>query len=88
MVTEQVQAEIAAFVVERDEVFLSMDRQRILDFYTRYEIPRPSSEEVMWASVHKARTGNRNLPMEARSESKRWLLERGYSSFDDGDVPV
>jgi hypothetical protein len=85
---EQVQAEIAAFVAERDEVLLSLDKQRILDFWAKYDVPEPSSEHAFWGAVHKARTGNRNLPMDARSESKRWLLERGMTSFDDGDVPV
>ena len=40
------------------------------------------------AAYHKLRTAAVSLPMELRSESKRWLLEHNYQPLDDGDVPT
>jgi hypothetical protein len=36
---------------------------------------------------HKLRTAVPSLPMEMRSASKRWLIERNLLPMDDGDVP-
>lgn len=74
------------FVADRDAAFLSLDRAQVEEFARKYGIDMSTNDEVFWASVHKGRTAAKNLPTEARRESKRWLLERGYSSFDDGDI--
>lgn len=58
----------------------------------RYRWPNPEidgmSSEVIQAGVHKAVTGTVDMPMEYRIRAKRWLLDRGMESQDDGDVPV
>lgn len=82
--------DIQAWIRERDEALLSLDRAKITAYMLKYgdASSLPSDERVFWITVHKARTGARALPMEARSLSKRWLVERGFSAFDDGDVPL
>lgn len=82
--------DIQAFLRERDEALLSLDRPRIEAYMAKYgeASSLPKDDRTFWAAIHKARTGARTLPMEARSLSKQWLTERGLSSFDDGDVPL
>jgi hypothetical protein len=43
---------------------------------------------VFKCALFKAATGRRALPMEVRSKAKRYLIEHGWQSWDDGDVPV
>jgi hypothetical protein len=82
--------EIERWMRDRDEALLSLDRAKIEAYMTKYgeADSLPKDDRVFWMSIHKARTGARTLPMEARSLSKQWLTERGLSSFDDGDVPL
>lgn len=77
----------AGYVADRDAALLSLDRATIEAFCRDYGLPISPREETFWATVHKARTGAKTMPMEARSLSKRWLGERGLESWDDGDVP-
>jgi len=74
---------------ERDAALLSMDEARLRAYFLKYNSrPAPKEPEVFWRMVHKARTACTSLPMEVRSESKRWLLARGSEPLDDGDVPL
>lgn len=78
--------DLEAFKRERDAALLSLDRHKIRRYARKYGVSLPSSEETFWRAVHKARTGAKTLPPEARRESKEWLRKRGSSSMDDGDV--
>ncbi len=74
------------FVRERDEVLMSGDLDRVVAYLTKYSGYAPSSRKVAEIALHKARTGAKSLPLEMRKASKAWLVERGYKSFDDGDL--
>jgi hypothetical protein len=77
------------FKRDRRDALLSMDKDTILAFGQKWAVSwQTSSEDVFWIAVHMARTGAKDLPMEARTASKRWLRDRGYRSMDDGDVPT
>jgi hypothetical protein len=80
---------IALFNAERDAMLLAGDLDALLAF-TRRQRPDfvPTNRHVLEIMLHKARTAVYSLPMEVRSASKRWLLERGYEPHDDGDVAV
>jgi hypothetical protein len=79
--------DIDAFLIERKHVLLSMNESEIRAFFLKYNgIEISSSKAVFWTSVHKARTGDKTLPMFERAASKEWLLRRGMSAMDDGDV--
>jgi hypothetical protein len=85
------QLEISAikdFVKERDEMLMACDVEKMKAFHAKHNPHvRPSpSDDVAWLSLHKARTGAKSLPMEARVYSYNWLKARGSSSLDDGDV--
>lgn len=87
--TPEVEAEIKAFVKERDDVLASGDVDRIIAFHEKHNpgIRAFPNREVAEISMHKARTGAKSLPFVLRIESKKWLLDRGYTSMDEGDVP-
>jgi hypothetical protein len=80
--------DVAAFIIERDAVLLSGDVNRCVAFMLKFnpELSAPSSYEVAEISMHKAITAAKSLPMDYRVKSYRWLVNRGYSTFDDGDV--
>lgn len=85
--TPEVEAEIKAFVKERDEMLLACDIDLVRAFHAKHNpgLPEPS-DEVAWLMLHKARTAARSLPREERVKSKKWLTERGSASMDDGDL--
>lgn len=80
-----------AFCKERDEVLLSGDLDRVIEFQKKYN-PRLSevidsfSREKQEAGMHKAITAMPSLPRSHRMKSKHWLVEHGYQSWDDGDL--
>ncbi len=75
------------FRAERNEALLSMDEAKIRAFYRKWnESDGPKDIEVFRAAVHKAITGNKDLPVEIRRASRTWLEDRKLKSFDDGDL--
>ena len=75
------------FIRERDEAFLSLDEKCIRMMFKKYNHKdAPADPEVFWASVHKAITGDLNLPFEFRCASKAYLDAHGFMSFDDGEL--
>lgn len=63
---------------ERDEAFHSLDREKILAFYKKLGAPMPSTEQVLWAGVHKARLYLKGFSDEERASSRKWLIEHGF----------
>jgi hypothetical protein len=77
---------IQDFVAERNVVLASLDEARIREFYARYGEVMPPDPEVFWAGIHKAITAVKAIDIEIRRKSKAWLIQRSYSSMDDGDL--
>lgn len=88
--TPEAEAEIKAFVKERDEMLMAGDIDRLIAFHEKHNpgIRAFSNRDVAEISLHKARTGALSLPFVFRIESKKWLSERGYTSMDDGELAV
>ncbi len=84
----KLKAEISVFVAERDAMLLSLDLERMKQFHATHNPGAPpfGNDLVAWVAMHKARTGAKSLPIDARQLSHDWLKERGYTSFDDGDL--
>lgn len=87
--TPEVEAEIKAFVKERDEMLMAGNIDQLIVFHEKHNpgIRAFPNREVAEISLHKARTGAKSLPISYRIESKKWLAERGYTLMDDGDIP-
>lgn len=80
-------AKIKAYNRLRDEMLLACDVDLLIAFMKEHNPGHVfSCREVAEMTLHKSRTAVRSLPMEARRLSKRWLLDRGFTSMDDGDV--
>lgn len=83
------EAEIKAFVKERDEMLLALDIDRCIEFQKKHSPGMPfSSRSIVEASMHKARTACLSLPKSERKKSKQWLKEHNMDSMplDDGDL--
>lgn len=72
-----------AFIRERDEALLSLDREKIEAYMRKYECPIARNDELFWAGVHKARTAISTFPEDERKKSREWLAERGLQHMGD-----
>lgn len=79
---------IDEFLKERNAALLSLDEAQIRAYSFKCGAPLPSNPISFWAAVHKARTGIKTLPREARVLSHQWLKKHGFSTWDDGDLEV
>jgi hypothetical protein len=95
MTKEQVyldnQEAIDAFVRERDEVLLSGDLDRVIALHKKHNPDWAHnwggiSRKDLEVGMHKAITAVKSLPRQHRMQSKRWLADHGYKSWDDGDL--
>ena len=68
------------FVRERDEVLLSLDKEKIVSFCRKYVIYYPHSEVEFWKSVHKARVSLKGFPESEKETSRKWLLQHGVQA--------
>lgn len=80
-------AELERFKKERNEVFLSLDENRIRTHCKKWSnFEFPADPRIFWGSVHKAITGCADLPLEFRKASKAYLDSHNLKSLDDGDL--
>jgi len=86
--SELTQTDWTEFLKEREAMLLAGDLDRLMQFHVKWNPGSApySSREIAEVALHKARTGVKSLPMSMRKSSKQWLIERGYHSFDDGDI--
>lgn len=70
---------LGQFLKDRDEALLSLDETKVRAYMDKYHVYGPflGDPDVFWRAIHKARTAAKSLPMEARSLSKKWLIEHG-----------
>ena len=81
------QDQIDQCVQERNAAFLSLDEERIREYMIKWNgVDLPSNPDTFWASVHKAITAVKDLPINFRRQSKKYLTDRGMHSLDDGDL--
>lgn len=78
--------DLEQFKKDRNHALLSLDGPTIIAYFEKYNGTAPEVNAIFWMGIHKARTACRELPMEARSLSKRWLMDRGFQPMDDGEV--
>ena len=67
------------YVKERDEAFLSLDKQKIMKFCRRWHICLPDNETVFWCGVHKVVANTASATEEQRAKSIDWLKDHGFS---------
>lgn len=67
--------------IERDLALLSLDKNRILSYLKKYNIPQDENltEEEFWANVHYSILNLRSANEKQKNRSKNWLLMHNYS---------
>ena len=70
---------VNAYVKERDEAFLSLDKKKIMKFCRRWHICLPDNETVFWCGVHKVIVNINSATEEQKRKSYEWLKEHGFS---------
>lgn len=73
---------------ERDEAFLSLDKNRILAYFEKYDISSKDDDDddltedekelIFWAGVHKVITTLRSATEEQKMMSRIWLYSHGF----------
>lgn len=76
---ELTMSDLDQFIRDREQALLSLDEQTIRDYCRKYEIPLPDHQLKFWAGVHKARANMPSMPESARRQSRRWLIEHGFT---------
>lgn len=69
---------IKKFVKERDEALLSLDREKIVKFLRKYNMPVPENETVFWAGIHKGICALNSANSEQKLNSIIWLVNHGF----------
>lgn len=72
---------VKKFVKERDEALLSLDKDKIMAFMDKYNIPVPRDETVFWAGIHKAIINTIKSTADQKINSIMWLTEHGFSPY-------
>ena len=72
------------FIKERNEIFASLDKKRILAYCKKYNVHIPEKEEIFWAGVHKVVCNlfleeDTTISAEQYNKSYDWLKEHGYT---------
>lgn len=68
-------------VQERNEALFSLDKNKIMAYLRKYNLPtEASSDVVFWAGIYKAICNIRNAPEPIVEEARAWLNERGFST--------
>jgi len=72
------------FIKERNEVFASCDKKKILEYCEKYNIEVPKNEDLFWAGVHKVicnlyLKGDVPINTDQYYKSEEWLKDHGYS---------
>lgn len=73
--------DVKEFVRDRDEAFLSLDRQKIEAYMEKYGIENYQVDDLtFWAGVHKGILAIRSATPEQRQRSNEWLRAHGFSA--------
>jgi hypothetical protein len=74
--------DLAAFVKERNDILMKGDLEKMIAFHKKYNPDaEPIDLVVAEVALHKGRTAITALPMELRTASHKWLIERGNLSY-------
>lgn len=77
---------IEAYNRDRDAAMLTGDVRNVLALKRKYGLHFASDIRIEEIAMHKAITGIQTLPFEFRRQSYNWLVSRGYTTMDDGEL--
>lgn len=70
--------DIKKFVKERDDAMLSLDKEKIVAYCKKYDVPIPENEQVFLAGVYKSILAIKSSPEHLRREANEWLDGHGF----------
>ena len=76
--------DLTNYIQDRNEAFISMDKDKILAYCEKYKISVPENEEIFWTGVHKVicnlfLSDDSPISIEQYNKSYEWLIEHGYT---------
>lgn len=71
---------IEQYVKERDEALLSLDKEKIIAFYKRYNVPYAKKDKVFWATVYKCIFHINASTAQQKLNAECWLIENGFTT--------
>lgn len=80
--------EYAGKLVRALTSFMKGDSEPIRWHKVKYGIPIHPDPVIERLSLLKAVTASKGVPMPLRSKAKQEVLACGFTSWDDGDVPI
>lgn len=73
---------ISNLTKERNEALYSLDKEKLLNYFKKYNIPIPHDELEFWANVHKERLYTISIPDYKKKQSFAWLIEHEFNTND------
>ncbi len=67
-----------SYVKERDEALLSMDKDRIIAFCEKYDIPYSKDDKIFWATVYKCIYNLDSATHSHRIDALLWCIRNGF----------
>lgn len=64
---------------ERDEALLSLDKEKIIAFYKKYNIPYVKKDKFFWATVYKCILLINVSTAQQKLDAQNWLIENGFT---------
>ena len=76
------------FIKDRDEAFKSMDKDKLINFFEKYDFKIPNDEEEFWQRVHQYicsmfSTRQPFIDIQMYNNSHEWLISHGYRTFEE-----
>jgi hypothetical protein len=76
---------LKAYRHDLDQVLLTGSIEQVKAFMIAHGV-RATSDAVVEITMHKTIPAAKSLTVDYRRKSKAWLIERDYTSWDDGDL--
>ena len=63
---------------ELNEVMFSLEKEKIVAYCKKYDVPIPENDQVFWAGVYKSILAIENSPEHLRQKAIEWLDVHGF----------
>lgn len=84
--TAVIRETVQEYIKARDKVLLNGKLEDLKAFLKERNMPCPKRKEILIVVWHQCITASENLPKDYRRISRKWLIDRGYRSLDNGDL--
>lgn len=68
------------YIKERDEALLSLEKEKIIAFCKKYNLPYAKKDKVFWAEVYKCIFHINASSAQQKLNAQCWLIENGFAT--------